>query len=150
MTSEATRRLAASSPAPPSPPPRPTSAPARAERFLRSPPTPGTRVYGHRAGVLPLSHFALAGTWRVTDEDATAVRDAMLDATFQAAKAYLVLSSAGGRPRTVSVDVDGRRTRDVVVRRQRLYTLVSLPRAGRHALHLRLDPGLSAFAFTFG
>ncbi len=123
---------------------------SRARGFVPSPPTPGTRVYGHRAGPLPLSRFALAGTWRVTDEDATAVRNAMLDATFQAAKVYLVLSSPGGRPRTVSVDVDGRRARDVVVRRQRLYTLVSLPRSGRHTLHLRLDPGLSAFAFTFG
>lgn len=97
-----------------------------------------------------MSRFALSGTWHVTDENATAVRDAMLDATFQAAKVYLVLSSAGGRPRVVSVDVDGRRTRDVVVRRQPLYRLLSLPRAGRHALHLRLEPGLSAFAFTFG
>jgi hypothetical protein len=41
---------------------------------------------------------------------------------------------------------DGR----VTVTSQRLYTLVSLPRNERHALTLRLSPGVSGFAFTFG
>jgi hypothetical protein len=121
---------------------------ARAERFLPAL-RPGTRTYAG-VGDVPLSNFALRGTWRTTAEASTAVRNASLDASFQAAKAYLVLSSAGNRPRTVRVEVDGRRVRDVTVRGQRLYTLVSLPRVGRHALRLRLAPGLSAYAFTFG
>jgi hypothetical protein len=33
---------------------------------------------------------------------------------------------------------------------QRLYNLISLPRAQRHRLTLRLAPGTSGFAFTFG
>jgi hypothetical protein len=122
---------------------------ARAERF-DPPARPGTHTYPGATRALPLSHFALRGTWRTTDEAATALRAASLDATFQAAKAYLVLSSAGNRPRTLGVAVDGRHTRDVIVRGQRLYTLVSLPRAARHTLRLRFAPGLSAYAFTFG
>jgi hypothetical protein len=33
---------------------------------------------------------------------------------------------------------------------QRLYRLVDLPAAGRHALTLRFAPGVSGYAFTFG
>ena len=44
-------------------------------------------------------------------------------------------------------DVHGGR---VTVTSQRLYTLVSLPRNERRALTLRLSPGVSGFAFTFG
>jgi cytochrome c biogenesis protein CcdA/thiol-disulfide isomerase/thioredoxin len=122
---------------------------ARAERF--DPPVQtGTHTYDLPTHALPLSHFGLGGTWRVGAEEATAVRDASIDVTFQAAKVYLVLSSRGDRPRTVQVAVDGRHTRDVTVRGQRLYTLVSLPRAARHSLRLRLAPGLAGYAFTFG
>ena len=38
----------------------------------------------------------------------------------------------------------------VEVREQRLYRLVSLPRAGRHNLGLEFDPGVEGYAFTFG
>jgi hypothetical protein len=38
----------------------------------------------------------------------------------------------------------------VTVRRQRLYELVSLPRAGEHRLSLRFEPGVAGYAFTFG
>jgi hypothetical protein len=38
----------------------------------------------------------------------------------------------------------------VTVRRQRLYSLVRLPAIGEHVLTLRLDSGVSAYAFTFG
>jgi hypothetical protein len=68
----------------------------------------------------------------------------------RAAKVYLVLSSAGDRPRPVHVSVDGRRARTVTVDAQRLYELVSLPRTGTHRLRLRFAPGLSGYAFTFG
>jgi hypothetical protein len=38
----------------------------------------------------------------------------------------------------------------VTVRRQRLYRLVDLPRAGRHRLTLDFGAGVSGYAFTFG
>jgi cytochrome c biogenesis protein CcdA/thiol-disulfide isomerase/thioredoxin len=102
------------------------------------------------AGPLPLSRFELTGTWNVSPESATAVHSAGLDAKFQAADVYLVLSSAGGKPRHVQVLLDGEPHGTVTVRDQQLYQLVHLPRAERHRLTLRLAPGLSAFAFTFG
>jgi thioredoxin family protein len=79
----------------------------------------------------------------------------------QAKNVYLVLSSAGRRPRAVQVLLDGRPIPDreagadvhggrATVTGQRLYTLVSLPRNERHRLTLRLAPGVSGFAFTFG
>jgi len=76
-------------------------------------------------------------------------RGAQLDAQFHAAKVYLVLSSPG-KPRSVRVLLDGHASKVVTVRRQRLYTLVNLPRNGRHKLSLLFDPGVSGFAFTFG
>jgi thiol-disulfide isomerase/thioredoxin len=123
---------------------------ARAERFLPAAPTPGTHTYGTYSLALPLSHFTLRGTWRITAESATAVRGARLDANVQARRVYLVLSSAGGRARRVRVALDDRAYRTVTVRGQRLYTLVDLARDEHHRLTLRLDPGVSGFAFTFG
>ncbi|MGH2898853.1 MAG: cytochrome c biogenesis protein DipZ, partial [Solirubrobacteraceae bacterium] len=38
----------------------------------------------------------------------------------------------------------------VTVRNQRLYRLVKLDAFGEHVLKLRLDAGVSGFAFTFG
>ena len=84
-----------------------------------------------------------------------------IDAEFQAKDVYLVLSSAGGRPRTLRVLLDGRpiagadagadvRDGTLAVTRQRLYSLVSLPRAQAHSLSLRFAPGVTGYAFTFG
>jgi thiol-disulfide isomerase/thioredoxin len=129
----------------------------RAEGFAVAPRV-GTRTYGAPAA-LPLSRFALEGRWRVTDEAATAVRDARVSALVQAKDVYLVLSGAGRSAGRVQVRVDGRlaagagtdvRGGAVMVRGQRLYHLVHLPAAGRHRLELRVAPGVSGFAFTFG
>jgi Thioredoxin like C-terminal domain len=38
----------------------------------------------------------------------------------------------------------------VTVRRQRLYSLVSLPSDQQHRLSLRFAPGVTGYAFTFG
>jgi hypothetical protein len=59
---------------------------------------------------------------------------------------YLVLGGTG----RVEVTVDGQHERTVSVRGQRLYTLMKRPRAGEHELTLRVDPGVAAYAFTFG
>ena len=67
----------------------------------------------------------------------------------------------GDRPRRVRVELDGRTiaradagadVRDGVatVRRQRPYRLVKLGSSTQHVLTLRLGPGVSGFAFTFG
>ena len=74
---------------------------------------------------------------------------------------YLVLSSPGERPLPVQVLLDGHPISaadagaDVhggvaTVRRQRLYSLVSLRGDQRHHLSLRFADGVTGYAFTFG
>ncbi len=112
-----------------------------------------------------LNQFALRGRWSVGSEDgspATPVAaGGAIQVGFQAADVYLVLTSGGNLPRQVRVLLDGRPVsgvaagRDarggvVTVRGQRLYSLVSLPSAQRHALTVEVPPGVSAYSFTFG
>jgi cytochrome c biogenesis protein CcdA/thiol-disulfide isomerase/thioredoxin len=122
------------------------SAQATPETYLGSARAQRWAPRGTPADSLPLSHFALGGDWRVTPEDATAVRGATLAAHVLARHVYLVLGGRGD----VGVEVDGRHTKTVHVTRQRLYTLADFPRAGEHALRLAFAPGISGFAFTFG
>jgi cytochrome c biogenesis protein CcdA/thiol-disulfide isomerase/thioredoxin len=133
----------------------------RAEGWLARP-KDGVHDYGAPAtGHLALNEFAYSGTWKIAAQPAEAVADAGIDVEFQAKDVYLVLSSAGARPRQVQVLLDGKpiaaadagsdvHGASVTVRGQRLYTLVSLPRDERHRLSLRFAPGVSGFAFTFG
>jgi hypothetical protein len=86
---------------------------------------------------------------------------ASIEAGFQAAHVYLVMTSAGNRSRQVRVLLDGHPVgrgaagADVhggtlTVQGQRLYSLVSLPRAEFHSLTVQVPPGVSAYDFTFG
>jgi cytochrome c biogenesis protein CcdA/thiol-disulfide isomerase/thioredoxin len=133
----------------------------RAEGWIDQPKN-GVHDYGVApGGSLALNDFALSGTWRISGQPATAIADAGIDVEFQAKHVYLVLSSEGERPRSVGVLLDGRpiaaadagsdvHDAHVTVRGQRLYTLVSLAHAARHRLSLRLPPGVTGYAFTFG
>jgi cytochrome c biogenesis protein CcdA/thiol-disulfide isomerase/thioredoxin len=134
---------------------------ARAEGWIDAP-VQGVHDYGARTtGPLSLNEFAYSGAWNIAQQPAVAEANAGIDLEFQAKHVYLVLSSPGERPLPVQVALDGRpiSARDagadvhdgvVTVRRQRLYTLVSLPRDERHRLSLRFAPGVTGYAFTFG
>jgi len=133
----------------------------RAEGWI-VPPTSGLHDYGSSPPAsLALNEFAYSGTWKIAGQPAEAVANAGIDAEFDAKHVYLVLSSPGERPLPVQVLLDGRpiparyagsdvHNGVVTVRRQRLYTLVSLPRDEQHRLSLRLAPGVTGYAFTFG
>src|SRR5437588_3469646 len=134
---------------------------ARAERWSPGPPKPGLHRFKAPPRRLAPSRFAYSGMWRITGESATAVAGAGIDAQVTARNVYLVLSSAGNRPRRVRVLLDGRpigarqagpdvHDGALTVRGERLYTLVSLPGAQAHRLALRFDPDVSGYAFTFG
>src|SRR5581483_2002706 len=110
---------------------------------------------------LALNEFAYSGRWRIGGQPATALARAGIDVEFQARDVYLVMSSRGAEPLPVRVLLDGHpiAARDagadvhggtVTVRGQRLYSLVSLPAGRRGHLSLRLAPGVSGYAFTFG
>jgi cytochrome c biogenesis protein CcdA/thiol-disulfide isomerase/thioredoxin len=123
----------------------------RAMRFVNGAIVDGAHDYGRlRSASLPPDHLAYGGRWRIGGEAAVAGRGASLALNFRAQRVYLVLGSAGRAPRRVAARLDGRALRPVVVRRQRLYTLVSLPRAARHTLVLRVPAGVRGYAFTFG
>ena len=133
---------------------------ARAEGFADRP-EPGLRAYEAPDEALPPSGFALDGSWEVGEERATAAGGSEIRARPVARDVYLVMSSRDGRPRRVEVLLDGEpvpaqaagadvRDGAVTVREERLYRLVSLPEAGEFELTLRVAPGVSAYAFTFG
>jgi len=92
------------------------------------------------------NELAFGGFWTVEDERAVAGRDATLRLRYRARDVFLVLTGSG----SVQVLVDGRAERRVRVTGDRLYTLVEREEVGDHLLELRLDPGLAAYAFTFG
>jgi cytochrome c biogenesis protein CcdA/thiol-disulfide isomerase/thioredoxin len=132
---------------------------ARAERFVDPMLSPGAHDFGHAPAPGP-NEFAYEGRWRITLESATAAGHSALDLDFGARRVYLVLGSHG-RPRRMRVLLDGRPIPDalagadvhhgvVVVSSQRLYSLVDLPRVGRHVLRLEPEAGISGYAFTFG
>ena len=134
---------------------------ARAEGWLNGPHA-GTHDYGSAPHPnLKVSEFAYTGTWDVAAQPARAVAGAGVEVDFEAKNVYLVLSSPGERPLPVRVLLDGHPIAAadagadvhggvVTVRRQRLYTLVSLPRDEQHLLTLRFAPGVTGYAFTFG
>jgi hypothetical protein len=132
----------------------------RAKGFVPAPPRPGVGRYPGVDDLPPVS-FALSGTWKVTREAATAVADAELDARVTARKVFLVLSSEDEIPREAEVLLDGKPIAAsdagadvhggrVTVRGERLYRLVSLDGVEDRRLTLRLPPGVSGYAFTFG
>jgi cytochrome c biogenesis protein CcdA/thiol-disulfide isomerase/thioredoxin len=92
------------------------------------------------------NELAFGGFWTVEDERAVAGRNATLRLRYRARDVFLVLTGTG----SVRVLVDGRAERRVRVIGDRLYTLVEREEVGDHLLELRLDPGLAAYAFTFG
>jgi hypothetical protein len=134
---------------------------ARAQGFVGGPILPGDHDYAEvEPGKLPPNGLAYGGEWDVTNESATSGADASLSLNFGATRVFLVLGSPG-EPRQMQVLLDGEPIRasdagddvecgSVTISKQRLYHLVDLPRAGRHVLTLRFEPGISGYAFTFG
>jgi cytochrome c biogenesis protein CcdA/thiol-disulfide isomerase/thioredoxin len=119
---------------------------ARAERFLPGPSRPGTSAYRTYGGQLPDSHFSFDGTWKLTDEAATASGDATLTGRVVGKDVYLVLGGRG----SVQVVVDGKPEKTVKVTSQKLYHLLSRPQVEKHTMVLKFSPGVSGYAFTFG
>jgi cytochrome c biogenesis protein CcdA/thiol-disulfide isomerase/thioredoxin len=109
-----------------------------------------------------VNEFALQGSWTVTSESATPRSSgAAIEAGFQAAHVYLVMTSSGNVRRPVTVLLDGRpigaadagadvHNSVVNVHSQRLYELVKLPQDEQHDLTVEVPPGVSAYDFTFG
>jgi cytochrome c biogenesis protein CcdA/thiol-disulfide isomerase/thioredoxin len=133
----------------------------RAQGFVQ-PPKKGVHYYQGVSGGLGVNNFALHGTWRITSQAGTPVSSgALIQGHFQAAHVYLVMTSAGNAARRVRVLLDGHpiggadagsdvHKATVLVKGERLYSLISLPSAQSHDFTLRIPPGVSAYDFTFG
>jgi cytochrome c biogenesis protein CcdA/thiol-disulfide isomerase/thioredoxin len=120
----------------------------RAARFVERP-QPGRRDFGDAEHALDPDQFALGGTWTIEDERAIAGPRARIDARVGARRVFLVMGSPD-RARDVRVLIDGRPVRTVRVHAQRLYRLLDFGRVERRLVTLELDPGVAAYAFTFG
>ncbi len=95
---------------------------------------------------LPQNALSFAGTWKLGDQRALAGQNARLRLHFHARNVYLVLGGSG----RVQTFVDGRASASVQVSGNGLYTLVHSAKLRDALLELRLDPGVDAYAFTFG
>ncbi len=114
------------------------------------------------ASSLSLNQFALKGPWNASQESITVNGSgASISGAVQAAKLYLVLTSAGNIPRQGRVLLDGQpipnahagtdvKNGVLTVTGERLYSLVSFPTAQQFTFTVQLPPGVSAYDFTFG
>ncbi len=138
----------------------------RAENFASPGGAVRDQVSDYRAPSMPsLNNWGLAGGWRVGSEQATATQaGARIVYRFHARDLHLVLGpDASGKPVRFRVTVDGQPPGDAhgtdvaadgsgKVTSQRLYQLVRQSgdvRDRTFAIEF-LDPGVSAYAFTFG
>jgi cytochrome c biogenesis protein CcdA/thiol-disulfide isomerase/thioredoxin len=116
----------------------------------------------HAPSSLNVNQFALGGAWEASSESITpAASGASISGAVQAAKVYLVLTSAGNVPRQGRVLLDGRplpnahagadvKNGVLTVTGERLYSLISFPTAEQFAFTVQLPPGVTAYDFTFG
>jgi cytochrome c biogenesis protein CcdA/thiol-disulfide isomerase/thioredoxin len=123
---------------------------ARADGFTQRP-TQGTRAYrATPADGLKPNGFTLGGIWTIGAQAARAGIGASLTARVHARDVYLVLSPPSSGAGRIQVSVDGRPPRTIAVRTQRLYTLAHFAADDTHVVSLRPEPGVAAYAFTFG
>jgi thiol-disulfide isomerase/thioredoxin len=137
---------------------------ARAERFASPGGLARDQLKTYASAPLSLNNWALEGAWLDNKQNArSASAGAKIHFRFHARDLHLVLGSATGKPVRYRVLVDGKApggdagvdaTSDGagVVKEQRLYQLVRQkgPIRDRDFTIEFIDPGVDAFAFTFG
>jgi cytochrome c biogenesis protein CcdA/thiol-disulfide isomerase/thioredoxin len=134
---------------------------ARAERFAGRLVPDASRDY-HFPSRLRQDQWALSGEWQVLPEKIVARgQDAQLRLHFTARKVYLVLGSASGKPLQATIKLNGSAVAGnagkdapggtVTVARNTLYQLIDQKTPGGGMLEIdSAQPGLEAYAFTFG
>ncbi len=137
----------------------------RSENFVDAKGTVNDAAHSYVAATPRLNEWGLTGNWTVGSEQAGLNdKDGSIYYRFHARDLHLVLGpAADGKPVRYQVTVDGKPPGDGhgadtdaqgngTVTGQRLYQLLRLPGAvGDHTFEIRfLDPGVQAYAFTFG
>ncbi len=88
------------------------------------------------------------------DKITTMDNDSKLRLNFNAQKVFLVLGSSSGKPISITLLLNGKPVAPngtIVVDRHTLYQLIDQKTAANGLLEIQVnDPGLEAYAFTFG
>jgi cytochrome c biogenesis protein CcdA/thiol-disulfide isomerase/thioredoxin len=137
----------------------------RSERFISPGGVVENESHAYAAGELRLNEWSLTGKWTIGNERAKLdERDGSIIYRFHARDLHLVLgTSMEGSNVRFRITIDSKAPRDAhgmdtdaegngVVTTQRLYQLVRAPgTVVDHTFEIRfLDPGVQAYAFTFG
>jgi len=111
---------------------------------------------------IPLHGWSLEGKWVVEKQAITAGQEnAKIKLHFYAKKVFLVLGTGTGQPLNAKVNLNGQdlgknagadtHNGEVLVTKDTLYELVSMPSVEEGFLEVQAsEPGLQAYAFTFG
>ena len=124
--------------------------------------TNGTNTF-HKQKSIPVNQFAFGGKWTIGDQPATASAGATLSEHFYASNVYLILNPhTANRTNRVAVELNGKplvgkfagsdvKDGVITVDSDRLYNIysASVPSDGVLTFTF-LDPGISAYTFTFG
>ena len=135
----------------------------RADRFVSPGGQARDQAKDYAAEPLSLNQWSLEGRWNVGRQSARSVSRGAIAYRFHARDLHLVLGSTSGKPVRFRVTIDGKAPGadagvDVrpdgtgVVTTERLYQLMRQKGAvGERTFRIEfLDPGVEAFAFTFG
>jgi hypothetical protein len=136
----------------------------RAENFISVGGAAQDTAHVYAVAAPKLNQWGLTGDWTVGEERAVLNRpDGGIVYRFHARDLHLVLGSASGKPVRFKVTIDGKPPGDDhgadvdaegrgAVTSQRLYQLIRQSgTVADHIFEIRfLDPGVEAYAFTFG
>lgn len=139
---------------------------SRMERFASNEnPNGGVQTFSVPQSI-PTDYFAYKGTWVVTPEDASSLKDSSLILHFFSNRVFLVVTPSGNPPaggdkakilldgKPISPQFSGKDvlSGEAIFDTSRLYELVNLKgSSGDHVLEIDFEtPGTSVFAFTFG
>ncbi len=103
-------------------------------------------------GQLERDHWALKGKWTIAKDHITSNEaNTKLMLYFTAQKVYLVLGSATNKPITLLIKLNGKPMNTLMVQKHKLYKLLNQTTLQNGILEIDArEPGLEAYAFTFG
>jgi len=125
----------------------------RAARFASKQEMAGDAVRDYSfPNELKPDEWALGGKWKVEGQRIVSdVQGAALRFNFTAKKVFLVLGAPKDKPVTVSISLNGKENRKLIIDQQKLYELIDQEKAQEGLLEITADaPNLEAYAFTFG
>jgi hypothetical protein len=118
----------------------------RLSNYVGTPVSPDIVAPYRLPSELPQNTLAYGGQWRLTPEEAIAVRNSHLALHFHAKNVYIVMGGHG----TVRASIDGRVVKTIPVTAQKLYTVRTSKHTADTTVDLAFSPGVHAYSFTFG